>query len=113
MTPFRSPAFQRLWCSALAATGTQGMERTAGCVQVFDTPARQALVLDTVSKEAALRGLALIALAARGSSALGALAAGVLIPRIGIARCYLVVVTVYVLMALVIVGGRVALEPKL
>src|SRR5215211_1645248 len=150
MTPFRSPTFRRLWCSGLAATGAQGMERTAtawlaletgggpfaiglifaarmlpsllfglaagtvadradrprqllavagsalllvagfgwlvglgdthvwqvvvfafaaGCVHVFDTPARQALVLDTVPKEAALRGLALIALAARCSSA--------------------------------------------
>ncbi len=140
MTPFQSPAFRRLWCSGLAATGAQGMECTAtawlvletgggpvaigvifaarmlpsllfglaagtiadradrprqllavagtalllmaifgwligtggirvwqvvvfafatGCLQVFDIPARQALVLDTVPREAALRGLAL------------------------------------------------------
>jgi MFS family permease len=78
----------------------------AGCVQVFDTPARQALVLDTVPKEAALRGLALIALAARCSSALGALGAGALIPLIGVARCYLLVAAVYALMALVIVPLR-------
>src|SRR6185295_14565393 len=49
----------------------------AGCVQVFDTPARQALVLDTVPQEAALRALALNALAARCAGALGALGAGV------------------------------------
>src|SRR5215217_2615074 len=52
----------------------------AGCIQVFDTPARQALVLDTAPKDAALRALALIALAARFAGALGALAAGLLIP---------------------------------
>jgi hypothetical protein len=49
----------------------------AGCVQVFDTPARQALVLDTVPREAALRRLALTAQCA---SALGAFGAGILIP---------------------------------
>lgn len=188
MTPFRSPAFRRLWCSSLAASGAQGLERTAtawlaleiggnpvaiglifaarmlpsllfglaagtiadradrtrqllavaglallilaifgwlvgmgntpvwqvvlfafaaGCVQVFDTPARQALVLDTVPREAALRGLALIALAARCASALGALGAGLLIPRIGLANCYLVVAAFYALMAVVLLPLRV------
>jgi MFS family permease len=34
----------------------------AGCVQVFDTPARQALVLDIVARETAPRALALNAL---------------------------------------------------
>jgi hypothetical protein len=29
MHPFRFPTFRRLWCSSLAATGAQGMERTA------------------------------------------------------------------------------------
>src|SRR5215470_1943201 len=29
MHPLRSPAFRRLWCSSLAASGAQGMERTA------------------------------------------------------------------------------------
>jgi MFS family permease len=188
MTPFRSPAFRRLWCSGLAATGASGMERTvtawlaletgggpvaiglifaarmlpsllfglaagtiadradrprqlltvatsalllmasfgwlvgtgdtpvwqvvifafaAGSLQVFDTPARQALVLDTVPSEMALRGLALTALAARCSSALGAFSAGVLLPLIGVARCYLVVAAVYALMALVVAPLRV------
>jgi MFS family permease len=194
MTPFRSTAFRRLWCSGLAASGAQGMERTAtawlaletgggpvaiglifaarmlpsllfglaagtiadradrprqllavagsallliasfgwlvgtgdihvwqvivfafaaGCVQVFDTPARQALVLDTVPRELALRGMALTALAARCSSALGALSAGVIIPLIGVARCYLVVAAVYALMAVVIAPLRVRQEHRI
>jgi MFS family permease len=194
MTPFRSLAFRRLWCSGLAATGAQGMERTAtawlaletgggpvaiglifaarmlpallfglaagtvadradrprqllavagsalllvagfgwlvgmgdirvwqvvlfafaaGCVHVFDTPARQALVLDTVPREAALRGMALTALAARCSSALGALGAGLLIPLIGVARCYLVVAVAYALMVVIVAPLRVPQEHRL
>lgn len=84
----------------------------AGCVQVFDTPARQALALDTVPKEAALRGLALIALAARCASALGAFGAGLLIPLIGVGRCYLAVAAVYALMAAVVWPLRVAQEHR-
>jgi MFS family permease len=67
----------------------------AGCVQVFDTPARQALVLDTAPKDAAQRALALIALAGRFSGALGALLAGLLIPLSGVARCYLLIAAAY------------------
>ena len=67
----------------------------AGCIQVFDIPARQALVLDTIPRDAALRALALIALAARFSGALGALAAGLLIPPAGLARCYLLIAAAY------------------
>lgn len=62
----------------------------AGCVQVFDTPARQALVLDIVSWEVAPRALALNALGGRILIALGAFAAGLLIPLVGIGRCYLI-----------------------
>jgi MFS family permease len=194
MTPFRLPAFRRLWCSSLASTGAQGMERTAtawlalevgggavaiglifaarmlpsllfglaagtiadradrprqllavagaalllmaamswlsgtgkiqiwqvvvfafasGCLQVFDTPARQALVLDTVPREAALRGLALIALAARFSTALGALGAGALIPLIGVPRCYLVVAVAYGLTAVLVATLRVPQEHRI
>ena len=149
-TPFRVPAFRRLWYSTVASIAAQGVERTltawlalelgasafeigllfairmlpslifglvagtiadradrprqllivasasaivmlafgwlvgvphthiwqimvlgfiGGCVQVFDTPARQALVLDTVPKETAQRALALIAFAGRFASA--------------------------------------------
>ena len=194
MTPFRSPAFRRLWCSSLAAAGAQGMERTvtawlvletgggafaiglifaarmlpsllfglaagtiadradrprllltvagaalllmatfgwlvgtggirvwevvafafaAGCLQVFDTPARQALVLDTVPRDVAPRALAQNALAARLATALGALGAGVLIPLIGVAPCYLVVAVAYGLMAVLVVALRVPQEHRI
>jgi MFS family permease len=193
MTPFRSPAFRRLWCSGLASMGAQGMERTAtawlalstgggafavglifaarmlpsllfglaagtiadraersrqllavagaalllmagfswlidtgntqiwqvvvfafaaGCVQVFDTPARQALVLDTVPKETALRAMALTALAARFAAALGALAGGRLIPLAGVVRCYLVIAVVYGIAALLVARLRVPQEHR-
>ena len=189
MTPFRSPAFRRLWCSGVAASAAHGLERTAtawlaleagggavavglifaarmlpsllfglaagtvagradrprqllavavaalllmggfgwlvgaggvqawqvvvfafaaGCLQVFDTPARQALVLDTIPRELALRGLALTALAARCATAVGALGAGLLIPLGGVAWCFAVVAALYGLTALVIAPLRVA-----
>lgn len=67
----------------------------AGCLNVFDMPARQALVLDTVPRAAAPRALALNALAGRVAAALGALAAGVIIAQAGIANCYFVVAAAY------------------
>jgi len=79
-----------------------------GAAQVFDTPARQALVLDTVPADAALRGLALNALAARLATGLGALAAGALIPPIGVAGCFLAVAAVYGLTALLVASVRAA-----
>src|SRR3954447_10235302 len=200
MTPLRSPAFRWLWCSSLASTGAQGMERTAtawlalqagggafsvglvlaarmlpslllglaagtvadrvdrrrqllavggavcclmaavswwiwsgpvhvwqvvaiafslGSLQVFDTPARQALVLDTVPAESAQRALALNALASRLAIALGALTAGVLIPRSGVPSCYLAIAVTYALAAVLVIAlrapqrerGRVAHPP--
>lgn len=45
----------------------------AGCLQVFDTPARQALILDTVPRDVAPNAVALNAVGARLSAALGAL----------------------------------------
>ncbi|HEX5506445.1 MAG TPA: MFS transporter, partial [Thermomicrobiales bacterium] len=78
-----------------------GIAFAAGCLQVFDTPARQALVLDTVAAEAAQRALALNARAARLAVALGAVAAGALIVGVGLPRCYLVVAAAY--------GGSAAL----
>ena len=85
----------------------------AGSLHVFDIPARQALVLDTVPKEAALRALALIALASRFAAALGALGAGMLIPRFGVAGCYLVVAVAYGLTALLAGTLRVVQEHRL
>lgn len=188
MSPLRSPAFRWLWCSSLASTGAQGVERTAtawlaletgggafavglvlaarmlpslllglaagtiadrsdrrrqllvvagsvamlmatvswllgagqasiwqvvaiafalGCVQVFDTPARQALVLDTVPGEAAQRALALNALATRLAMAFGAFGAGVLILHGGVPRCYQVVAVLYAIGAAFIMALRV------
>lgn len=79
----------------------------AGCIQVFDTPARQALVLDTTSRALAPNAMALNALASRGASALGAFGAGALIPTIGIAHCYLVIAASYGVGALLIVALQV------
>ena len=78
-----------------------------GCVQVFDTPARQALVLDTVPGELAQRALAVNALAGRLAGAAGAFLAGLIIPLGGVPRCYLVVAALYGLSALVITRLRV------
>jgi MFS family permease len=69
-----------------------------GCLNVFDMPARQALVLDTVPRAAAPRALALNALAARVAAALGAVAAGALIAWIGVANCYFVIAITYATM---------------
>jgi MFS family permease len=84
----------------------------AGCVQVFDTPARQALVLDIVDRESAPRALALNALGTRISFALGALAVGLLIPVVGVARCYLLIAGGYGLVALLVAGLRVVQEHR-
>ncbi|MDZ4717460.1 MAG: MFS transporter [Roseiflexaceae bacterium] len=84
----------------------------AGCVMVFDTPARQALVLDIVHKDAAQRALALNALAGRLSGALGALIAGLLIAQIGVAPSYIVAALLYGIMALFIVTLRVPQEHR-
>lgn len=193
MTPLRSAAFRRVWCSSLAASATHGMERTAtawlaleagggafgvglvfaarmlpslllglvagtvadragrarqllavalaglvsmgtfgwlvglgparawqpvtiafvfGCLQTFDTPARQTLVTDTVAPAAAARALALNALAARLAVAIGALLIGALIPLLGVARCYLVIAAAYGLGAVLVAGVRPIRAPK-
>jgi predicted MFS family arabinose efflux permease len=79
-----------------------------GCFQVFDTPARQALVLDTVPREAATSAVALNAFATRLAMAIGAFTAGLLIPTVGVSRCYLVVAGVYVLSGMLMSTLRVA-----
>ncbi|MBX0327194.1 MFS transporter [Oscillochloris sp. ZM17-4] len=79
----------------------------AGCVQVFDTPARQALVVDTAPEGAAMRALALNALAGRIATALGALVAGALIAQIGVPLSYLAVAASYGLVALFVAAIRV------
>ena len=50
------------WAGPLQLVPLMVLAFAIGAVQTFDTPARQALVLDIVSREAALRALALVAL---------------------------------------------------
>ena len=78
----------------------------AGCVQVCDTPARQALVLDTTSRKSATNALALNALASRSCGALGAIGAGALIPLIGIGHSYFAIAAVYGIGGLLITPMR-------
>jgi predicted MFS family arabinose efflux permease len=70
-----------------------------GCLFVFDVPARQALVMDTVPREVAPNAMALNAMASRLCTALGALAAGALIANVSVASCYLAVALAYALAA--------------
>ncbi|MGH2460650.1 MAG: MFS transporter [Chloroflexota bacterium] len=67
----------------------------SGCVQVSDTPARQALVVDAVKRSGAPNALALNAVASRLFSAAGALLGGLVIPTFGVADCYFVVALCY------------------
>lgn len=67
----------------------------AGCVRMSDGPARQALVLDTTSRSDASTAMTLNALASRGFGAVGAISAGVLIPRIGVGHAYYVIAVAY------------------
>lgn len=85
-----------------------GFSFLAGGVMVFDTPARQALVLDTAPAEAAQRALAFNALAARFAAAIGALLAGFLIMQIGVALSYALVAIGYVSVILLILQLRIA-----
>ena len=79
----------------------------AGTIQVGDVPARQALVLDTTSRDEATTAMTLNALASRGFGAVGAIGAGVLIPAIGVAHCYYVIGAVYVVELLPLFALRV------
>jgi MFS family permease len=77
-----------------------------GCLSVFDVPARSALVVDVVPRPLAPNAMALNALAARLCTALGAFLAGLLIPVVGVAACYLVVAGAYILSAACILALR-------
>jgi MFS family permease len=70
-----------------------------GCATVFDMPARQALVLDTVPREAAPNAMTLNATASRLSTALGAFVAGALIPVAGIAAAFVLAALTFALAA--------------
>lgn len=84
----------------------------AGCVQVFDMPARQALILDIVPRSTAQRALALNALAGRFAVALGALGGGALISLVGVGRSYIVVAIAYGIGALLVATLRVSQEHR-
>ncbi len=92
----------------LAASGSVAVWSLAilsfglGCWSVFDTPARQALVLDSVGRHAAARGLAQNALATRLAFAGGAFAAGALIPLLGVSPAYLICAAGFLLAALLV-----------
>ncbi len=79
----------------------------AGSIQMGDTPARQALVLDTTSREDATTAMTLNALASRGFGAVGAISAGALIPLIGVGHCYYVIASAYALELIPILALRV------
>ena len=96
--------------SAVPVWGVVVFAFVAGCVQVFDTPARQALVLDTVPRDQAARAMATNALANRFSSAVGAIGAGGLIAWMGIGRCYVVVAALFAIGAALVTTVRVAHE---
>ena len=66
-----------------------------GCIQVSDTPARQALVVDSVDRAAGHNAIALNAVASRLFGAVGAFVGGIIIPTFGVASCYGVVATSY------------------
>jgi predicted MFS family arabinose efflux permease len=78
----------------------------AGCVNVFDAPARQTLVMDSVRPEVAPNAIALNALATRISIAVGAFGAGLLIPHSGVASCYAIVALALALSAILVVRVR-------
>ena len=80
----------------------------SGCLTVFDVPARQALVMDTVPRDVAPNAMGLNALGSRLCTALGALAAGALIPIAGVATCYLAVALAYALAAGLVGFARVS-----
>lgn len=66
-----------------------------GSATVFDTPTRQAMVMDTTPREVAANAMALNATMSRLATALGALAAGVMIPTTGVPSCFVAATAVF------------------
>jgi MFS family permease len=85
----------------------------AGCIPVFEIPARQSLVMDAVPSHLAPNGMAANALATRLALAAGAFGAGVLISTIGVATCYGVFAASMALAALLVVRVRTGRESHL
>ena len=98
------PALGLAWLSAAQSESVSVwalvvLSFATGCATVFDVPTRQALVLDTVPREAAPNAMALNATASRLSIALGALVAGALIPMAGVAAAFVVSALTFALAA--------------
>lgn len=85
----------------------------AGCLQTVDSPARQALVVDVTSREAAPNAMTLNALASRGFGAVGAIGAGLLIPLVGVSHAYYAIAAVSALSAVPILALRLARRARL
>jgi MFS family permease len=85
----------------LAGRGTPGLWQVAaisffmGSLPVADTPARQALVVDTVGRAGAANAIALNSVASRLFGAVGAFASGVAILALGVSNAYLIVAAAY------------------
>lgn len=94
------PALGLAW---LASTSTDAefvlplvlLSFATGSATVFDTPARQAMVMDTTPRDVAANAMALNATISRLCTALGALLAGIFIPTLGVPSCFLGATTVY------------------
>jgi MFS family permease len=87
-----------------------GLSFAAGCLNVFDIPARQALIVDLVPRPVAANAMAVNAVASRVCFALGALTAGLLIAAIGVASGYLVIAGGYLLSGVLVLAID---EPRL
>jgi MFS transporter, DHA1 family, staphyloferrin A biosynthesis exporter len=74
----------------------------AGCLQVFDITARQTLVVDSLPREMAVNGVALMSFVSRLAIAVGAFGAGVLISSVGVASCYVLVASFYAVAAVLV-----------
>jgi MFS family permease len=66
-----------------------------GATSVFDTPTRQAMVMDTTPRDVAPNAMALNATMSRLATALGALVAGILIPTLGVPSCFLLATALF------------------
>jgi MFS family permease len=93
---------------AVAAWHVVAISFGLGCLQVFDGPARQALVLDTVGDDVAPSAFSLHAFGSRLAMAAGALAAGAIIPVAGVPAWYLAVAGAYAVSAVLVSQVRAA-----
>jgi MFS family permease len=98
-----APAIGLTWLSGVDPTAVWPLvllSFATGTVSVFDTPTRQALVMDTTPRDVAPNAMALNATMTRLWLALGALAAGALIPFAGVPACFVATTAALVLAVL-------------